>query len=233
MKIKLFADGADIAEMVGEYKKGVVKGFTTNPTLMRKAGVTNYVTFAQEAIRAIPDLPISFEVFSDDIKEMEREARIISSWGKNVYVKIPIMTTTGGSTGELIRKLSKEGVKLNVTAIMTVNQVRSVVEMLDKKTPAIISVFAGRIADTGKNPVPVMAACSNVVKSRPNIELLWASTRELYNLFQAEGSGCHIITITPDILKKMSMVDKDLDKLSQETVLMFYNDAKSAGYTIP
>jgi len=231
-KIKLFADGANAGEMLELYKKGIVSGFTTNPTLMRKAGVDDYELFAKAAIKSIPDLPISFEVFSDDLVNMEREARIISSWGKKVYVKIPVTNTKGVSTAPLVKKLSAEKIKLNVTALLTVKQVVEVTAALSPKTPAIISVFAGRIADTGVSPIPIMKDALKVVKPKSNIELLWASTRELLNIVQAETIGCHIITVTPDILKKMPGIGKDLTQLSLETVQMFYNDAKAAGYKI-
>jgi len=232
LKIKLFADGANIKEMVEDYNRGIVSGFTTNPTLMRKAGVTNYDQFAKEAIKAIPNLPISFEVFSDDLVNMEREARIISEWGKNVYVKIPVTNTKGESTAPLVKRLSRDGLKLNVTALLTTKQVTEVTAALHPKTPSIISVFAGRIADTGQNPIPIMKGALSIVKPKPNIELLWASTRELLNIIQADRCGCDIITVTPDILKKMKNIGKDLTVLSLETVQMFYDDAKSAGYKI-
>jgi transaldolase len=232
MKIKLFADGANITEMVDDYKRGIVSGFTTNPTLMRKAGVTNYEQFAKEALKAIPNMPISFEVFSDDLVHMEAEARIIASWGKNIYVKIPVTNTKGESTAALVRKLSTDGLKLNVTALLTLKQVTEVTAALSPKTPSIISVFAGRIADTGQSPIPIMKDAYKIIKPKQNVELLWASTRELLNIFQAETCGCHIITVTPDILKKLPNIGKDLTKLSLETVLMFHNDAKSAGYKI-
>lgn len=231
-KIKMFADGADLAGMIEEYKKGVVSGFTTNPTLMRKAGVTNYEEFAKTALKKIPDLPISFEVFSDDLAEMEREAMKISGWGDNVYIKIPVTNTQGISTSPLIKKLSHNGLKLNVTAILTLDQIKTVSDVLSPDTPSIISVFAGRIADTGVDPMPIMKDAVDVLKTKPNIELLWASTRELLNLFQAESCGCHIITITNDILKKVPQVGKNLNQLSLETVQMFFNDAQNAGYKI-
>jgi transaldolase len=232
-KIKMFADGADLQEMVQEYKKGVVQGFTTNPTLMKKAGVKNYEEFAHAALKAIPDLPISFEVFSDDFSEMEREARKVARWGDNVYIKIPITNTRKESSLPLIRKLSHDGLKINVTAILTYDQVKGAFDALSPSTPAIISVFAGRIADTGVDPVPIMKQSSQLVRSKRNVELLWASTRELLNLFQAEQCGCQIITITNDILKKLALVGKGLDELSLDTVKMFYDDAHSSGYTIP
>jgi transaldolase len=231
-QLKLFADGADLQEMIKEYQKGVVQGFTTNPTLMKKAGVKNYENFAKSALRAIPDLPISFEVFSDDFSEMEREARKVAQWGNTVYIKIPITNTKRESSLSLIRKLSHDGLKINVTAILTYDQVKGAFDALSSKTPAIISVFAGRIADTGVDPVPIMRQSSQLLRSKPNIELLWASSREMFNLFQAEQCGCQIITVTNDILKKLSLVGKDLDELSLDTVKMFYNDAHSSGYTI-
>ena len=231
-KIKLYADGADLINMIEEYKKGIVSGFTTNPTLMKKAGVKNYEEFAKSAIKAIPDLPISFEVFSDELLAMEYEARKIASWGKNVYIKIPVTTTQGESTTPIVRKLSLDGLKLNVTAIMTLEQVKTVATALSPDTPSIVSVFAGRIADTGRDPIPIMKEAVEVLNPYPNAELLWASTREMLNLIQAESSGCHIITITNDILKKIPQVGKDLNQLSLETVQMFYSDAQSAGYSI-
>jgi transaldolase len=231
-KIKLYADGADLNGMIEEYKKGIASGFTTNPTLMKKAGVTSYEEFAKAALKAIPDLPISFEVFSDDFPSMEREAKKISGWGKNVYIKIPVTNTKGESTAPLVKKLSHEGLKLNVTAILTLDQVKTVANALSPNTPSIVSVFAGRIADTGRDPMLIMKDAVKVLKPLPKAELLWASTRELLNLIQAESCGCHIITITNDILKKVPQVGKDLDLLSLETVQMFYSDAQSAGYMI-
>ena len=231
-KIKLYADGADMEGMIEEYKKGIASGFTTNPTLMKKAGVKNYEEFAKAALKAIPDLPISFEVFSDDFSGMEKEARKIAGWGDNVYIKIPVTNTKGESTASLVKNLSHDGLKLNVTAILTVEQVKTVERALSPATPSIVSVFAGRIADTGVDPIPIMKESVKILKSNPKAELLWASTRELLNLIQAESCGCHIITITNDILKKVPLVGKDLRELSLETVQMFYNDAKGAGYKI-
>lgn len=231
-KIKLYADGADLNGMIEEYKKGITSGFTTNPTLMKKAGVKSYEEFAKMALKAIPDLPISFEVFSDDLPGMEREAQKIASWGDNVYIKIPVTNTKGESTAPLVKKLSEDGLKLNVTAILDLEQVKTVANALSPNTPSIVSVFAGRIADTGRDPIPIMKDAVDVLKSNPKAELLWASTRELLNLIQAESCGCHIITITNDILKKVPQVGKDLNQLSLETVQMFYNDAQSAGYKI-
>lgn len=231
-KIKLYADGADMEGMIEEYKKGIASGFTTNPTLMKKAGVKSYEEFAKAALKAIPDLPISFEVFSDDFSGMEKEARKIAGWGDNVYIKIPVTNTKGESTAPLIKNLSYDGLKLNVTAILTVDQVKTVEKALSLTTPSIVSVFAGRIADTGVDPIPIMKESVKILRSNPKAELLWASTRELLNLIQAESCGCHIITITNDILKKVPLVGKDLHELSLETVQMFYNDAKGAGYKI-
>lgn len=231
-KIKLYADGADLKDMIGAYNEGIVSGFTTNPTLMKKAGVKNYEEFAKSTLKAIQDLPISFEVFSDDLASMEREARKIASWGENAYIKIPVTNTKGESTAILVRKLSQDGLKLNVTAILTIDQVKQVSQALSPATPSIVSVFAGRIADTGRDPMPIMKEAAGILKSNTKSELLWASTRELLNLVQAESCGCHIITITNDILKKVPMLGKDLTELSLDTVKMFYNDAQGAGYKI-
>ena len=233
LKVKIFADGADKAGMLEMYAKPFVKGLTTNPTLMRKAGITDYKAFSLDILKAIPDRPISLEVFSDEFEDMERQALEIASWGDNVYVKIPVTNTKGESSGPLIRRLAKAGVKLNVTAIMTLDQVKEVGEALDPAVPAVVSVFAGRVADTGRDPVPHMAQALELLRDRPKAELLWASPRELLNIFQADAIGCHIITATPDVLKKLALVGKDLDLYSRETVLMFYNDAKAAGFTIP
>ncbi len=205
-KIKLFMDGADIESMKEMYRQGMVKGFTTNPTLMRKAGVSDYEAFAAEALRAIPDLPISFEVFSDEFDEMERQARKISAWGNNVYVKIPITNTEGKSAVSLIRKLAQEGIALNVTAILTLKQVAAVADALNADVPSIVSVFAGRIADTGRDPMPLMKEASILLQGSRQAELLWASPRELLNIFQAEECGCHIITAVSDILKKLPLI---------------------------
>ena len=232
INIKLFADGANLGEMVDAYKAGIVKGFTTNPTLMRKAGVSDYEAFAASVLSTIKDMPISFEVFSDTIQEMEREARKMAAWGPNVYIKIPVTNTKGESTASLISKLSNDGLKLNVTAILTIGQVKTVAEALSHETPSIVSVFAGRIADTGRDPVPMMRQASEILRPNPKAELLWASSRELLNVMQAEESGCHIITATNDLLKKIPMVGKDLDELSLDTVRMFYGDAQAAGYKI-
>jgi transaldolase len=209
-----------------------IKGFTTNPTLMRKAGVSDYKAFAAQALQAVGGRPISFEVFADEFGEMEKQAHEIASWGRNIYVKIPVMNTKREFCGPLVERLSRAGIQVNVTALMTVDQVKRVTERLASDTPAIISVFAGRIADTGRDPMPIMAASVKAMKARPKAELIWASPRELLNIFQAGDVGCHIITATNDILKKLSLVGKDLDGYSLETVEMFYKDAKAAGYSI-
>jgi transaldolase len=233
LRIHLYADGANIQEMVAARRADVVKGFTTNPTLMHKAGITDYEAFARQALEAIPDRPISFEVFADAFDEMERQARKIATWGEHVYVKIPITDSRGASSLPLIARLSKAGVKLNLTAILTLAQVRGVAENLDPAVPAVVSVFAGRIADTGRDPEPLMRASAALVAHLPKAELLWASSREVLNIFQAEACGCHIITVTPDILKKLaSMRDKDLAELSLDTVRMFDADAKAAGFSL-
>ena len=232
LKVKLFADGADLAGMKEMAANPMIKGFTTNPTLMRKAGITDYKAFALEVLQLIRDRSVSFEVFADDFDEMEAQALEIASWGKNVNVKVPVTNTRGEFAGALIERLSRKGVKLNVTALLTLDQVKRVTERLAPETPAIISVFAGRIADTGRDPLPIMADSVRVMKAKPKAELIWASPRELLNVFQADQVGCHIITATNDILKKLALVGKDLDKYSLETVEMFYKDAKAAGFTI-
>jgi transaldolase len=231
-RIAIYADGADVREMVAARDAGIVKGFTTNPTLMRKVGITDYAAFAKDALAATGDMPISFEVFADEFDEMERQAKLISTWGEPVFVKIPITNTKGESSIPLIQRLSAAGVKLNITAILTLQQVREVVDALDPNTPAIVSVFAGRIADTGVDPVPLMKEAAAICAAKPKAELLWASPRELLNIFQAEEVGCHIITVTPDLLKKLSMVGKPLDELSLDTVKMFFNDASAAGFKL-
>jgi transaldolase len=233
LKIKIFADGADIKAMREAASNPLIKGFTTNPTLMRQAGVNNYKAFATEVLKLIPDRPISFEVFADDFPSMADQAREIASWGENVYVKIPVTNTKGEFAGPLIATLSRAGVKLNVTAMMTLEQVTRVGEALAENVPAVVSVFAGRIADTGRDPVTHMTEALRLLRNRPKAELLWASPREVLNIFQADAIGCHIITVTNDHLKKLSLVAKDLDEYSRDTVFMFYKDATSAGYTIP
>ncbi|MFC3674869.1 transaldolase [Ferrovibrio xuzhouensis] len=232
LKVKLFADGADLAGMAAMYGNPLISGFTTNPTLMKKAGVTDYPAFARQVLAVIPDRPVSFEVFADELDEMENQARIIATWGPNVNVKIPVMNTRGVSTAPLIAKLSADGIMLNVTAIMTVRQVREVAAALAPDAPAIISVFAGRVADTGVDPVPHMKACLAELSARPKAELLWASPRELLNIFQADDVGCHIITATNDVLGKLKLVGKDLDEYSRETVQMFFDDACASRFEI-
>jgi transaldolase len=232
LKVKLFADGADIAGMKEMAANPMIKGFTTNPTLMRKAGIADYKAFAADVLKAIPNRPVSFEVFADDFAQMESQALEIASWGKNVNVKIPVTNTKKEFAGAVIERLSKAGVMVNVTAVMTLDQVERITARLDPKTPAIISVFAGRIADTGVDPMPIMQKSVQIMKAKPKAELIWASPRELLNVVQADAIGCHIITATNDILKKLSLVGKDLDQYSLETVEMFYKDAKAAGFTI-
>lgn len=232
LSIKVFADGADLDGIKEMYANPEIQGFTTNPTLMRKAGIDDYEAFAKLALEVVTDRPISFEVFADDLVGMEKQARRIASWGSNVNVKIPVTNTKGESTASIVKSLSADGVQLNVTAIMTLDQVRTVGEALHPDTPAIVSVFAGRIADAGIDPIPHMAEALKILSDRPKAELLWASPRELFNILQAESIGCHIITVSNDVLKKMSLFGKDLDEFSLETVEMFYRDATSAGYTI-
>jgi len=231
-QILLYADGAVLAEMVAAREKGLVKGFTTNPTLMRKAGITDYAAFAREALAAIPDLPICFEVFADAFPEMEQQARLIASWGDNVFVKIPITNTRGESALALVSLLAEAGVKVNVTAILTLEQVEGAARVLRADVPSIVSVFAGRIADTGRDPQPVVRKAVERLKPLPQSRLLWASTRELLNLFQAEACGCHIITVPPEILKKLDLKNMPLDALSLDTVRMFHRDALSAGFSL-
>jgi transaldolase len=232
LKVAIFADGAEKAGMLEMYSKPYIKGFTTNPTLMRKAGVANYETFARDILQAIPDRPISFEVFADDFAEMARQARKIATWGKNIRVKIPITNTRRESAVPLCRRLTQEGIPLNVTAMFTLQQVQDVVDAVKGGAPTYISVFAGRIADTGSDPVPLMAEAVRRLAVAPNTELIWASPRELLNIFQADAIGCHIITVTNDILKKLSLVGKDLGDYSLETVKMFYDDGRAAGFAL-
>lgn len=232
LRISIYADGANVRDMIAARDGGIVRGFTTNPTLMRKCGVSDYQSFAREALEAVSGMPISFEVFADDFDEMERQAKLISTWGESVFVKIPVTNTAGESAVPLIQRLSAAGVKLNITAILTLEQVLEVVNALDPNTPAIVSVFAGRIADTGRDPVPLMRDAAAIVSTRPEAQLLWASPRELLNIFQADEVGCHIITVTSDILRKLAMVGKSLDELSLDTVKMFYNDAAAAGFRL-
>jgi transaldolase len=232
LKVKIFADGADLAGMLDLYRNPLIKGFTTNPTLMRAAGITDYEKFSRDVLKAIPDRPISLEVFSDDFAEMEAQARRIASWGENVYVKVPVTNTQGESSLSLVRALAKAGVKQNVTALLTLAQVRDVSAALCHGPSACISVFAGRVADTGRDPVPMMAAAVQMLAIYPHVELIWASPRELLNIFHADQVGCHIITVTHDLLKKLALVGKDLDEYSLDTVKMFRNDAVKAGFRL-
>ena len=232
LKIKIFADGADSKGMIEMHGNPFIKGFTTNPTLMRKAGITDYLSFAKEILVHIKDKPISFEVFADEHYEMERQANVLSALGRNVNIKIPITNTKGNSTKPLIEKLSNSGVKLNITAMMTISQVKEIVPSLAKGPGGYVSVFAGRIADTGLDPVPIMSEIVRYLENYPNIELIWASPREVLNIVQANDIGCHVITVTNDHIKKLSNLSKDLDLFSLETVQMFYDDALAAGYKI-
>jgi transaldolase len=232
LKVKLFADGADKAAMLNLYRNPLIQGFTTNPTLMRKAGISDYAAFARDIVLAIPDRPISLEVFADEFDEMERQGRLIASWGPNVYVKIPVTNTRREPALDLIHRLSHAGIQLNVTALLTLSQVRDVAAALAGGAPSCVSVFAGRIADTGRDPVPLMSAAVEMVSIHPGMELIWASPRELLNIFQADSIGCHIITATPDVLNKLSLVGKDLAEYSLDTVKMFHSDAQKSGFTI-
>lgn len=232
LKVKVFADGADLDSMMALAGNPLIKGFTTNPTLMKKAGIEDYAGFAKTVLGKIKDRPVSFEVFADDFPSMEAQALEIASWADNVNVKLPITNTKGESAVPSVGRLSKQGVIVNVTAIFTLDQVRAVAEALDPETPAIVSVFAGRIADTGIDPVPLMTEAAEILKSRPKAELLWASPRELLNIYHAEESGSHIITVSHDVLAKLNLIGKDNTEYSLETVQMFYQDATAAGYTI-
>lgn len=232
LNIKIFADGAEKASMIALAKDPLIKGLTTNPTLMRKAGVTDYAGFAKEVLALIKDKPISFEVFSDDFDEMERQARIIASWAPNIYVKIPITNTKKESSYDLIKKLSQDGIKLNVTAVFSIAQVKNTKKALNANIPAIISVFAGRIADTGINPIPLMKEAKAILADNPNFELLWASPREFFNIYHAEEAGSDIITVTPEVLKKAANIGLDPEEFSLQTVKMFYDDGQKAGYIL-
>lgn len=232
LKVKIFADGADYDSILKLYQNPIIKGFTTNPTLVRKAGVTDYEGFARKLIAAVPDRPISLEVFADDLPTMEAQAKVIASWGKNVNVKIPVTNTKGQFTGPIISSLSAAGVVLNVTAIFTVAQVKAVEECLHRDTPSIVSVFAGRIADTGVDPLPIMSESVKILAQKPKSELIWASPRELLNVIQANDVGCHIITASSDVLDKLVLIGKDLDAYSLEAVQIFYRDAQAAGFQI-
>ena len=232
LKVKIFADGADKAGMLEMYQKPFVKGLTTNPTLMKKAGITDYRAFCKDILTSINDKPLSFEVFSDDFIEMERQALEIASWGDNVYVKIPITNTKRVASYDLVKKLTGQGVKVNVTAIMTLNQVQNVVAVLNPAIPSYVSVFAGRVADTGVDPLPLMIQAVEELKKNKLAELIWASPREILNVVQANENGCHIITITNDLIKKLPLIGYDHEEFSLETVKMFYADAMSAGYSL-
>lgn len=232
LSVKIFADGADKNGMLEMYSKPFIKGLTTNPTLMKKAGIKDYESFAKDILNTVNDKPISFEVFSDDLDEMERQALKIATWGENVYVKIPVTNTKSIPTYSLVKKLSDKGVKLNVTAIMTLNQVRDVVLNLNADIPSYVSVFAGRIADTGIDPVPLMAAAVKITSLNSKAEVIWASPRELLNIFHADLVGCQVITVTNDILKKLELIDYNLNDYSLDTVKMFYSDAQLAGFTL-
>jgi transaldolase len=232
LRVKIYADGADRSAMLEMYANPQIAGFTTNPTLMRKSGVIDYRAFAREILELIPDRPISFEVFADDFAGMERQAAEIASWGENVLVKVPITNTRGESSARLLRRLARAGIRVNVTALLTLEQVRKASECLADGPLAKISVFAGRIADTGHDPVPLMAAAVELLRPYPNLQLIWASPRELLNIFQADAIGCHIITATSDILRKLDLIGKNLQEYSLDTVKMFYEDARKAGYQL-
>lgn len=232
LKVKIFADGADKAGIIDIGKHPLIKGFTTNPTLMRKAGITDYERFSREVIELIGGRPISFEVFADDFSEMERQARLIATWGKNVYVKIPVTNTKREKANATVERLSKDGIQLNVTALMTNDQVRDVTAALAGGPHSYISVFAGRIADTGRDPLPLMSEALKIMQSAPKAELIWASPRELLNIFHADSIGCHVITVTNEILAKLKLVEKDLSDYSLETVQMFFKDGEASGFTL-
>jgi transaldolase len=231
LKVKLFADGADLAGMIEMASKPYISGLTTNPTLMKKAGITDYVKFAKDVLAEIQDKPISFEVFSDELAGMKKQGEKIASWGENVYVKVPVTNTRGESTNSVIQHLSSCGVKVNVTALMTTSQVQQVMDVLNPEIESCVSVFAGRIADTGRDPVGIISDSLKILSENHKAQLIWASPRELLNVFQANQIGCHIITATNDILKKLDLVDYDLSAYSLDTVKMFYNDALEAGFS--
>ena len=230
--IKIFADGADREGICQLYEDPLIQGFTCNPTLMRKAAVADYESFAREILEAVPDRPFSFEVFSDDFEEMERQARKIASWGDHVYVKIPVTNTRGETSGPLVRRLASSGVRLNTTALMTAAQVHEMAECLADGAPSFISVFAGRVADTGRDPIPIMAASVELLRPYEHLELIWASPREILNVPQAASIGCHIITVTHDLLKKLPILGRSLEDMSLDTVRMFHRDAEAAGYSL-
>ena len=232
LTVKIFADGADKQSMLDSYAHPLVAGFTTNPSLMRRAGVEDYVAFAKDIVREIPDRPISFEVFSDDIVEMEVQAREIATWGEHVYAKIPVTNTQGQPVYDMVHRLSHDGIKVNVTAIFVLDQVRNVAQSIQGGAPSCVSVFAGRIADAGIDYMPIMRASVELLASNPEAELIWASPREVYNVVQADEIGCHIITCTNDIISKLSTIGTDLNEFSLNTVKVFYKDAQSAGFSI-
>lgn len=232
LSIKVFSDGAVLETMLHDLNSGLVTGFTTNPSLMKKAGITSYIGFAKDVLKEITDYPVSFEVFADDLEGMDQEARRIAALGDNVYVKIPVTNSKGESTAPLIDRLTAEGIKVNVTAIFTVEQVREVVDALKSGTPAVVSVFAGRIADTGVDPMPIMQEALAICRQKEGVELLWASPRETFNIYQADSLGVDIITCTSDLIKKLELKDKDLTEYSLETVQMFLKDSSSLGFTI-
>jgi transaldolase len=232
LSVKIYADGAEKAGMLALYRNPLIRGFTTNPTLMRKAGIGNYETFARDILASISDRPISFEVFSDEFDEMEKQALRIASWGENVFVKIPVTNTRRESSSQLIGRLSASGVRLNITAMLTLAQVQEICPYLLPGIPTYISILAGRIADTGCDPIPVMQSAVDYLRQYPDLELIWASPRELLNIFQANSVGCHIITVPHEMLKKLTLVGKDLEDYSLETVKMFRSDAVEAGYSL-
>lgn len=232
LKTKIFGDGADREGILALNQKDYIKGFTTNPTLMRKAGISDYEKFAHAILNDVPDKPFSFEVFADDFETMEKQARIIAGWGENVYVKIPITNTKGESSRDLIKRLADRGLKLNITAMMSVKQAEAIVDCFEGSPSSYISIFAGRVADTGRDPVAMMADAVKLLSKYPNLELIWASPRELLNIYHADSIGCHIITVTHDILKKLDLIGKDLDQYSLETVKMFYDDGQKSGFSL-
>lgn len=232
LRVAIYWDGASLTDMLSAYRKQSIDGVTTNPTLMRRAGVSDYAEFAGKVLAAIPDLPVSFEVVADEFEEMARQAREISSWGPNVFVKIPVTNTGGESSMQLVKILSQEGIKVNVTAVLGLEQVRGVVGSVADRTPAMVSVFAGRIADTGRDPVPMMRRVVAMCAEKPNLKVLWGSPREVLNVYQADACGCHVIAVTPDLLRKLELRGKNLEEFSRETVQMFYDDALEAGLTL-
>lgn len=232
LKVKIFADGADLLSIMKANKMPFIKGFTTNPSLMRKAGVSSYEDFSRELLQKINDKPVSLEVFADDERRIVKQAKKINSWGENVFVKIPVTNTNGDFMGGVLKELSSEGIPLNITAMMTSEQVYQVMNVTEQNCPLIFSVFAGRIADTGRDPVSCMKECLSIISSNSNAELLWASPRELYNIFQADEIGCHIITVGDSILDKIGLIGKNLDEYSLETVVTFFEDAKASGFEL-